>query len=412
MTLDQWLERIEQMHPEDIELGLDRIAAVASRMALLPLKSRSIVVAGTNGKGSTVALINALACDAGLRTGVYTSPHLIRFNERLRINGALVDDGSLCRAFDEIEAARGDIKLTYFEFTTLAALFLFGSEELDLCILEVGLGGRLDAVNLVDADVAIITSIGLDHTDWLGDSRELIATEKAGVRRSGKPLLFAGADMPSTVQTLCDADDVPLFVAGGAFSGVAGELHWLDGAGAMQTLSLTSDIPLGEDNLAAAVQALALMALLEPERVESVARGVRVPGRRQCFMIDGVEWILDVGHNVEALQRFAASLPAIQGETYALAAMLAGKPAEKALATFVPVVSHWYLAGLAGARGQSAEQLRVSLPNSARMGRCFPSVAEAVSALRAAVSPSDRVLVLGSFFTVAEAAQALAVALE
>lgn len=412
MTLDQWLARIEQMHPAEIELGLERISAVAARMALLPLQSGSIVVAGTNGKGSTVALLDGLARDVGLRTGVYTSPHLVRFNERVRINGTPVDDESLCQAFDAIESARGAIKLTYFEFTTLAALYLFGAHELDLCILEVGLGGRLDAVNLVDADVAIITSIGLDHTDWLGDSRELIAAEKAGVRRQGRPLLFAGADMPSTVPQLCQADGVPLLVAGEAFHGADGKIHWLDQAGAIKTLRLTGRIPLGEDNLAAAVQALALMGLLKSDRIEAVARRVSVPGRCQSFMLDGVEWVLDVGHNTEALQRFGANLAEAQGETYALVAMLLDKPAEKALATFVPRVSHWYLAGLTGARGQSAEQLRDSLPAAVSIGGCFTNVAEAVSVLREAVSPSDRVLVFGSFFTVAEAAQALAIVLE
>lgn len=412
MTLDQWLARIEQMHPAEIELGLERISAVATRMALLPLQGGSIVVAGTNGKGSTVALIDGLARDVGLRTGVYTSPHLVRFNERVRINGTPVDDASLCHAFDTIELARGEIKLTYFEFTTLAALYLFGMHDLDLCILEVGLGGRLDAVNLVDADVAIITSIGLDHTDWLGHSRELIAAEKAGVRRQGRPLLFAGSDMPSTVPQLCQADGVPLLVAGEAFCGVDGEVRWLDKAGMAKTLSLTERIPLGEDNLAAAVQALALMGLLKPGHIESVARHVSIPGRRQSFIIDGVEWVLDVGHNTEALQRFAANLPEARGETYALVAMLADKPAEKALATFVPKVSHWYLAGLSCARGRSAEQLRDSLPAAVSIGGCFADVGEAVSMLREVVSASDRVLVFGSFFTVAEAAQALAIALE
>jgi dihydrofolate synthase/folylpolyglutamate synthase len=412
VTLDQWLARIEQMHPAEIELGLDRISAVATRMYLLPLQSRSIVVAGTNGKGSTVALIDALARDAGLRTGVYTSPHLIRFNERVRINGTPVDDASLCRAFDAIEVARGDIKLTYFEFTTLAALYLFRNQELDLCILEVGLGGRLDAVNLVDADVAIITSIGLDHTDWLGDSRELIAVEKAGVSREGQPLLFAGIDMPSTVAQLCEADNVPLLIAGQAFAGANSNVSWLDRQGNTQRLSLGADIPLGEDNLAGAVQALALLGFLRPDRVATVASRVSVPGRRQSFLIDDVEWVLDVGHNAEALQRFCVNLSAAKGETYALVAMLADKPAEKALATFVPEVSHWYLAGLSGARGQSAEQLRCSLPPELSVGGCFASVAEAVSVLRETVSPSDRVLVFGSFFTVAEAAEALAIALE
>lgn len=412
MTLDQWLARIEQMHPAEIELGLDRISAVATRMSLLPLKSRSIVVAGTNGKGSTVALIDALARDAGLRTGVYTSPHLIRFNERVRMNGVSVGDACLCRAFDAIETARGDIKLTYFEFTTLAALYLFRDQELDLCILEVGLGGRLDAVNLVDADVAIITSIGLDHTDWLGHSRELIAVEKAGVRREGRPLLFAGIDMPPVVEQLCAADNVPLLIAGQAFAGAKGKVSWLDVTGRPQRLSLSVDIPLGEDNLAGAVQALALMDLLVPDRVATVASCVSVSGRRQSFLLDGVEWVLDVGHNTEALQRFCVNLPVVKGETYALVAMLADKPAEKTLATFVPEVSRWYFAGLTGARGQSAEQLRSNLPAELSVGGCFACVAEAVSVVRETVSPADRVLVFGSFFTVAEAAEALAIALE
>src|SRR5699024_10854246 len=202
-SLEQWLERILALHPTEIDMGLARIQDVAKRLGIsanVPV----ITVAGTNGKGSTVALINALASSTGARVGVYTSPHILRFNERIRIAGALVDDVALCRAFDAVEAARAEVSLTFFEFTTLAALWLFQEADLDLWVLEVGLGGRLDAVNIIAPSVALVTSISLDHTDWLGDDLDYIAAEKAGIARASKPLLYGMKTVPESVLTLVE----------------------------------------------------------------------------------------------------------------------------------------------------------------------------------------------------------------
>lgn len=410
MDLATWLARIERLHPAGIELGLERAGHVAAAMQLLPLDMPVIIVAGTNGKGSTVALLDALARAAGYHTAVYTSPHLMQFNERLRFDGACVDDASLCTAFAEVDAARGDTLLTYFEFTTLAILSLIRRQRPDLAILEVGLGGRLDAVNLVDADVAVITSIGLDHTDWLGDSLDKIAFEKAGIRRPGQPLLFAGADMPAVVASLCVQDGVPLSRAGQQFGAGPQRLYWQDRSGARRECLLSGPVALGEDNLAGAVQALALLDMLAPEQIGTVAASTRVPGRAQSIRRGDIEWVFDVGHNREALDRFWQRLPARQGRTVALVGMLADKPAREALAVFVPHVDHWYLATLGGSRGQTAGALRAALPESVPVTLC-DSVAQAVQALQADDQPA-RVLVFGSFHTVAEAAAALALDLE
>ena len=410
MNLASWLARIERLHPAGIELGLERVGRVAAAMGLLPLPMPAIVVAGTNGKGSTVALLDALARAAGYRTAVYTSPHLQRFNERLRLDGVCIDDDSLCHAFDAVEAARDDVPLTYFEFTTLAILSIIHQRTPDLAILEVGLGGRLDAVNLVDADVAVITSIGLDHTDWLGDTLEKIAVEKAGIRRPGRPLLFAASDMPAVIAGLCDADAVPLRRAGDSFGVQGSSLFWQTSNGAQQRCEIALPVALGEDNLAVAVQALALLDRLDATRVADVAATARLSGRAQRLVIQGVEWLLDVGHNREALERFLARLPPVSGETVALVGMLADKPAREALAPFVPQVTHWLLAGLAGQRGQDAASLRRALPASVSAAE-HDTVGAAVVAARQRPGVS-RVLVFGSFHTVAEAADALAVDLE
>lgn len=410
MTLERWLARIERLHPSEIEMGLGRVGAVANQMKLLPLPAPSIVVAGTNGKGSTVTLIDALARAAGLRTVRYSSPHLLRFNERVRCNGMPATDAELVDAFNAVDAARGDISLTYFEFTTLAALWWFARQQPDVYVLEVGLGGRLDAVNLVDADVAVITSLGLDHTDWLGDDLAQIAREKAGIRRPHKPLLFGGDNLPDDIVQLCSDDHVPLYMAGQHFAGTP-QLFWSDRSGQQQSLKLPDRVALGTDNLACAVQALAMLERLPVTAIEAIAVNTQAPGRCQAMMLDGVQWIFDVGHNAEALRRFASRVPRQQGVRYALVAMLVDKPAARALSAFESPPPHWYLAGLDGSRGQTAQQLSMALP-AHHLAHCFDDVAQAVTALRAKVVSGDQVLVFGSFHTVAQAAVALGIELE
>ena len=404
MTLDDWLARIERLHPQEIELGLERVRKVAQRLAVLHFPCPVLTVAGTNGKGSTVTLTERLARAAGFRTGLYTSPHILHFNERVRINGVCADDADLCRAFDAVEAVRGDVALTYFEFTTLAALWLFQSAGLDLLILEVGLGGRLDAVNIVDPDVSVITSIGLDHQDWLGDDREQIAREKAGIARAGRPLLFAALDMPAAVAECASAAGATLMRAGVHFGVDADTIYWQQDGQLRQCR--TAEVPLGRDNLAGAVQGLSLLGRL-PENIAEVAGQARLAGRCQRVHRDGVDWYLDIGHNREALQRFLAMLPGpSSGRRRAVFAMLADKPAEAVIGDFLQAVDDWYLASLGGARGRSATSLAALFPAS-RPVRCFDSVADAVQSVRQDLGDNDQVIVFGSFHTVADAALAL-----
>lgn len=403
MTLDDWLARIERLHPQEIELGLERVRKVAESLAVLHFACPVLTVAGTNGKGSTVTLMEQLARAAGFRTGLYTSPHILHFNERVRINGVAVDDADLCRAFEAVEAARADVALTYFEFTTLAALWLFQSAGLDLLILEVGLGGRLDAVNIVDPDVAVITSIGLDHQDWLGDDREQIAREKAGILRAGRPLLFAALDMPAAIAECASVSGANLLRAGVEFGSSADAVYWQQDGQLKHCQA--SDVPLGRDNLAGAVQALSLVGRL-PENIAAVAGQARLAGRCQQVQKDGVDWYLDIGHNREALQRFLTMLPSPAGRRRAVFAMLADKPAEAVVGDFLEVVDDWYLASLSGSRGRSATSLAALFPAFPQV-HCFESVAEAVQSVRQELGEGDQVIVFGSFHTVAEAALAL-----
>jgi dihydrofolate synthase/folylpolyglutamate synthase len=363
-----------------------------------------ITVAGTNGKGSCLALMEALSREQGWTPGLFTSPHLFRFNERIRVSGEEASDAAIVCAFEAIEAARGEVSLTYFEFAALAALHVFARAPVDLALLEVGLGGRLDAVNIVDADVAVIASVGLDHMEWLGNDRETIALEKYGIARPGHPLVYGETDRPASIDRQVTQDEVPLWRAGAEFGAEEQGIWW--GGGVSRHVREPGRVPLGRDNLATAVQALSL-AGFEPEPAAiRRAAGVELPGRAQHLERDGVSWYLDVGHNREALERFRRNLPPCAGRTHAVAAMLVDKPARLALESFVPAVDAWYLAGLPGERGSGPQAIRAALPEAVTASE-FADVAAAVSAARAQARPGDRVLVLGSFRTVLAGLEAL-----
>lgn len=402
MTLADWLQYIERLHSREIDLGLTRLSEVAARLAVQRFRCPVIMVAGTNGKGSTCTLIERLARASGMRTALYTSPHLFHFNERICLNGEPVSDAVLCAALADVEAARQGVPLTWFEFTTLAAFRVFCQADIDLAVLEIGLGGRLDAVNLVDADVAVITSIGLDHQDWLGNDLEQIGAEKAAIARSGKPLLFGSTLMPASVAQTAAGCGAVLWRAGEAFAVVGNALHWQGGS---HCLAADCIVPLGRDNLLTAIQALACLVPVAGSAIEQVA-GSAMIGRCQRVTVDGSAWFFDVGHNREALARFHAAVPPPSGRRLAVCAMLADKPAQQVLADFANQVDHWYLAGLGGSRARSAAELAALLPAAAAYS-CAGSVAEAVQQARAAQNASDQVLVFGSFYTVAEAACAL-----
>lgn len=404
-SLEQWLDRILALHPTEIDMGLARIREVANRLAITA-KVPVITVAGTNGKGSTVALVNALASSTGARVGVYTSPHILRFNERIRIAGSLVDDASLCRAFEAVEGARREISLTFFEFTTLAAFWLFQEEQLDLWVLEVGLGGRLDAVNIIEPSVALVTSISLDHTDWLGHDLEHIAAEKAGIARADKPLLYGMRTVPVTVADLAKNKGALLAVAGNEFGAKAQTLWWQQ-EGSRHTLPLIHPISLGEDNLAMAVQALAYVGFLpEASGIIATAEAVTLPGRSQYFYYQERHWYLDVGHNPAAIERFFARLPKNDGRVLGVCAMLLDKSTDT-VSEQAHKVSHWYLADLDVPRGGSAKRLSDALADEVSHS-CHATVNEALAVALEHSQPNDTIVVLGSFYTVAEAEAYLA----
>lgn len=397
------------MHPETIELGLDRIKHVAGLLDLGKPATCVFTVAGTNGKGSTVAFVEAIARAAGLKVGAYTSPHILVFNERIRIEGADVDDAALVAAFERIEAVRADTPLTYFEFTTLAALLLFEDAGLDVAVLEVGLGGRLDAVNLVDADVAIVTTVDIDHTEWLGNDREAIGAEKIGIARAGKPVVIGDDDPASSVLRRA-------YVLGASairincdfFFGRDSETtwHWRSLGEALELPMPALLAPVQLRNAAMAIAALKASPLDIP--ATAYATGVaaaRVGGRLQHRVVQGIDVYIDVAHNAQAagaLAQWLAVAPC-KGETRAVLAMLADKDAGAVFNALGAQVSQWYLAGLEGTRGQTGAALAARMPEGGPHAEVFNTVANAIDAALVASSAGDRVLVLGSFHTVAEA---------
>lgn len=412
-TLEQWLAWQETLHPAEIELGLDRVAAVARRLALLPPAPVVITVGGTNGKGSTVALLESLLRAAGYRVGAYTSPHLLRYNERVRVDGTDADDAALCAAFERVNQARGDISLTYFEFGTLAALDIFHRRQVEVAVLEVGMGGRLDAVNICDPDVAIVTTVDLDHAQWLGATREAVGFEKAGIFRSGRPAVFGGTDAPAALTAHAAAIGATLHRLGVDFGYRRADAQWdwwWDGRQrhALPLPALRGHAQLG--NAATVLTALALVADRLPLIQAQVRAGlleVRLAGRFQVE--DGeVMRILDVAHNPEAARELALNLDALPcgGRTLAVVGMLGDKDIGGVLAVLHSRVDRWYPAGLAVPRGAAAERLAAALAMAGvAVGAITPmsSVAAALAAARRDAAAGDRIVVFGSFHTVAAA---------
>ena len=409
-TLEQWLAHIDRQHPQPIAMGLERVREVAARMGLERPAQRCIVVGGTNGKGSTVAFIEAIARAAGWAVGAYTSPHLLAYNERVRIDGTDVDDATLVAGFNAVEDARGDTALTYFEYGTLCALWAFARAGLDLAVLEVGLGGRLDAVNIVDADVAVITTVDIDHADWLGSDREAIGTEKAGIIRGWKPLILGEIDPPSSVLRRAYVLGANAIRFGSDFFAEpidAETWRWRDVSFRIELPQPALWAPVQRANAAAAIAAL--RALDRPLPRTAWARGVaaaQVAGRLQRFDRDGVEVLVDVGHNPQAAAALGAALQArpASGRTLAVYAALADKDAAGVVAALQARIDRWYLAGLDGVRGQNAGQLRERLAGTAAAGAVTcADVGQALAAALEQARRGDRVLVFGSFHTVAEA---------
>ena len=415
-TLAEALAYQQSAHGATIELGLERVRAVGARLALLEKRCPVAIVGGTNGKGSTATVLAELlrACD--LHVGLFTSPHLVRYNERVQVDSLPVDDGMLLRAFERIEAARAEVSLTFFEYSTLAALDVFRDARVDAIVLEVGLGGRLDATNIIDADVALLCSVGFDHRDWLGDTLEQIGAEKAGIFRAGQPVVLGDAQMPDSVWQRAQALGCPLFTAGREFAvridGQAeAEASWDYQAGARSLLALPAPKLHGAIQYANAASALTALYLLveQPEicheRVAQALRAVRLPGRFQIVPGE-VEWILDVAHNEPAAIGLAAALRArhVEGKSIAVAGMLADKDAAAIARALDGVIDDWLLASITDEpRGLSAEALRQRLPALRAPVRLADSVEAACALARERARPRDRIIVLGSFHVVGPA---------
>ncbi len=398
LTLSEWLERLESQHPTEIDLGLDRVAAVAEVLGMLHGVPKTFTVAGTNGKGSVVALLTAGLKAMGQVVGTYSSPHLLRFNERISIDETEAEDAEIVAAFEHIEAARGDVSLTYFESATLAALWLFRQHKVDVQVLEVGLGGRLDAVNILDADISVITSIGLDHTDWLGPDRACISREKAGVARQNRPCVVAESDPPDALMAAlndlgADAllidrdwriDDTVLQTAGG------------------REAPLPAASGLLPSNIGAAIQALEVADCGELSEAVLAQMGlVQLLGRLSQRMINGVEYIFDVAHNTEsvrALVRYLTDTAGI-GVTRAVFAVMSDKPIHDMISACDDVFDEWNVIDLPQVpRAQSAAEL-VAVIGQDRVVDTG-SFERVWDALKRRCAVGDRVVIFGSFLLV------------
>ena len=409
LSLDAWLARLEQLHPSAIDLGLDRVRRVAIALGLNP-EFPVIIVGGTNGKGSTCAYLEAMLGAAGYKTGLYTSPHLLRYNERVRIAGVESRDTDLTHAFERIDAVRGDTSLTYYEFGTLGAMLQFVDAQVDVAILEVGLGGRLDAVNIFDADAAIVTSVDLDHQAYLGDTRELIGFEKAGIYRAHRPALCSDPEPPASLRAHIANLGADGWQLGENFQLEATHDHWTYHGRDW----LLSDLPLpemqGAHQMRNASGAIAVLEALKnhlPVDAQAIRQGLRqasVAGRFQRIGL-APEIVLDVAHNPEAARALAATLIAypVTGRTWAVIGMLADKDIAGVIAALAHRFDGWFVCTPDSPRALStsalADCLRLLLPD-AHVTQCDdPRDALEIAQKHAAVD--DRIVAFGSFYTVA-----------
>lgn len=418
-SLGEWLAYLEQLHPSAIDMGLERSREVARRLGLGKPAPLVITVTGTNGKGSTCAFLASLISANGQRVGVYSSPHLLRYNERVLLDGHEASDEALCQAFAAVEAARGEVSLTYFEMGTLAAFWLFERAGLDAVVLEVGLGGRLDAVNLVDADLALITSIGLDHADWLGDTRESVAFEKAGIMRAGKPALCGDLDPPLPLLREVATLDAPLYLRGRDYDLSIESQAWswygLDAQGQVLRLEELPLLDLPMENTALALQAYALLPLpWEPQQIEQALLTTRVTGRLDRRALDWrgkpLTLFLDVGHNPHAADYLAQRLESRppRGKRWAVFALLADKDLPGVVAPLLSLVSGWAVAPLDTPRSRSAGELAGYLQAQGAAVAQYTDVRAALEAQCEQAAEGDEILLFGSFFCVAEALDWLA----
>lgn len=421
-TLSDWLGYLESIHASAIDLGLARVREVAARMGLA-LSGVKFVVGGTNGKGSTCAMLEAILLAAGYKVGLYTSPHLIDFNERVRVNGQIASDEALIEQFAAVEAARGATSLTYFEFTTLAILRLFSQSRLDAVVLEVGLGGRLDAVNLVDADCAIVTSVDLDHIDWLGGTREQIGFEKAHIYRAGRPAVCADPVPPQPLLDYVGKIGADLWLFGRDYNYSGDRQQWAYGGREQRRSALAYPALRGANQLLNASAALAALESVRerlPVPQQAVRQGLlqaSLPGRFQILPGQPAV-ILDVAHNPHAAAVLAQNLDnmGFHPYTYAVFGMLNDKDLAGVVTKLGTRIDHWYCAGLSGPRGGAgqclAERVAAALPAAPAGGEApgvsaYADPAAAFAAARGRAGENDRIVAFGSFLTVASVLQFL-----
>ena len=410
-SLSDWLRWIERLHPRSIDLGLERVTAVLEAMQLRRPAFPVITVGGTNGKGSTVTMCDAILRAAGYRVGAYMSPHLIRYNERIRVDGDMISDEEICSAFERIEAHRGDVRLTYFEYGTIAALDIFTRRAIDVAVLEVGMGGRLDAVNAVDPDVAIVTSVGIDHVDWLGPDRASIGREKAGIFRAARPAICGDVDPPASLIQEAERVGASLHLLDRDFAAKPAADGWSFRSGERLRAGLPFPLLRGDyqlRNAACALTALELLADRFPTTPAHISKGLLsafAPGRFQ-ILPGPVPTILDVAHNEQAAQALASNLAQhrVPGITHAVFGMLIDKPIADVARALADQVDVWYVVTLAGPRGARADQVAQALSEAGVRPPVMQhdSVMTGYDVARAAAASADRILVFGSFYTVGD----------
>ena len=409
-TLQEWLAWQEQLHPNPIDLGLERAQRVLAELGLAKPPYRMLTVGGTNGKGSSVAFAEAMLRAGGYRVGAYTSPHILRYNERIRVEGADVSDAELCESFARIDQARGVMSLTYFEFGTLAAFDILARRGVEAAVLEVGLGGRLDAVNAVDPDAALVASVGLDHQDWLGPDRESIGYEKAGIYRRSRPAICGDREPPASLLQHAGSLGARLQLIDRDFDWRPEGERWTWRGRAATLHDLPAPALPGRiqyDNASAVIAALKSLDAVLPLTDQAIREGLMsaaVPARFQRVPGE-VECVFDVAHNPDAARVLAANLAAMpaSGRTYGVMGMFRDKAAEEVAQALAPRLDRWYLGGLDGARGQNAKDLGKRVRTAVRAAAVgeYASVPEAYAAARRDAKSGDRVVVFGSFQTVA-----------
>lgn len=410
-----WLERLERLHPTTIDLGLERAGVVASRLGL-HFDCPVITVAGTNGKGSSCAMLEAILHAADYRVGLYTSPHLVHFNERVRVGGAPVDDATIVRALEAVEVERGDVSLTYFEFTTLAIARILAQAQLDVVILEVGLGGRLDAVNLFDADCALVTSIDIDHVHFLGNSREAIGFEKAGIFRAGRPAVCSDPEPPASLVAHAEAIGAELILFGRDFNYTGDRQQWSYIGRERRRSGLAYPALRGANQLLNASGVMAVLDALRPvlpvsqQAVRTGLAQVELPGRFQVMPGRPIV-VLDVAHNPHAVAHLVTNLDqmGLFPVTWAVFGAMGDKDLDGIIRLMEPVITNWITVPLPGERAASAELLverlhahGIGVAGDTRQASSAPSPLDALQIALEGAGQADRIVVFGSFLTVAD----------